>query len=121
MDLEPARVVASFAALLGAFFVGVLTLIGVIFSVPPPTRRQLLKAASEFFASIFGGVLAGYMLAAPAAAMLNGLAAKIVPGYAAVDTMAAGLLVGAVVVKLWVPAFEWAAAWLKKRAEAKPA
>lgn len=121
MELEPDRVVAAVAAFLGAAFVSTLTFLGILFSVPPPTRRHLMRAAAEFFTSIFGGVLAGYMLAAPAAALLNGLAAKIVPGFAAVDTMAAGLLVGSVVVKLWTPAINWLEAWLKKRAEAKTA
>lgn len=122
MDLaDPARVAASIAALLGAVFMGLLALLGTLFSVPPPERRHVLRAFADFATGIFGAWLAGYMLAAPAADFLNGLAAKIVPGFASIDSLAAGLLVGSVVCKLWSPAVDWLAAWLKRRTEGKTA
>lgn len=114
---EPDRLEAAFWAFLGAAFIGAVSIVATAFSVPPPERRQLWRAFADFALGVFGGVIAGYSCADPAADLLNGLAAKLVPGYASIDSLAAGLLVGSIVMKLWPVMLDFIVAQLKKRVE----
>ena len=111
------RVAASLAALLGAAFMGLLALMGTLFSVPPPEKRHVIRAFAEFATGLFGGWLAGDMLAVPLASFINGMVAKLIPGFSAVDSLAAGLLVGSIVIKVWPVAIDLLIVRARKLAE----
>lgn len=112
-----------FWATIGGVFMGVLALATTWFAEPPPTSRQLWRVIIiDIGLGIPGAVAAGYALSEPVAAFLNGLSAKLIAGYAAVDDKAAALLVGCVVIKLLPIVVDLAAnklkAWSKMEAKA---
>jgi len=118
-DFDPERLAAAFWAGMAGAFMGLVALSTTLFAVPPPDRRQILRAVADFTIGMFGAVVFGYALAVPAAALLNGLAAKLVPGFAAVDETAAGIIVGSFVLKGWPILLDFILKKLKDKAEAK--
>jgi hypothetical protein len=120
-NIDPARADVAFWAAIGAGLVGAVAFVAMVFSVPPPERRQIWRGVIDFLLGTGMGWAMGYALALTIMAMLNGFTAKLLPGFSAFDRSAAGLFVGMVVVKGWPVFFDWLLAWIKRRTEAKTA
>lgn len=113
---DPDRIAAALAAAFGSSIMGLLAFTAVVFAVPPPTRRQLWRAVVEVVLGLYAAIGAGYMAGAPLAAFINGLGAKVVPGFSAVDPLVGGLFVGAVVLRGLPGAVDLVLNLLKRRA-----
>ena len=94
MDIDPSRFEPGVWAALAAFLLAGIEGSAVVFGMPPPDRRAVMRACYKWFMAAPMAMIFGYGFAAPVTAMANALVSGWFDGKMQIDPIGAGILLG---------------------------